>query len=115
MQLHARKQKNMLSYNYTNKPSINIKTLGLEKYIFYYGIWMQKVQVESNSIFLDWVASKYGQSTRALVIAGELVVTEVNKDLILKFDTANDETNHLETLKYQKKALCKQTLEDYVK
>ena len=56
--------------------------------------------MESSALFLDWVGEKYGQSAKASLIVGELVVTEVDEDLISKFDTAKEETDYLATLKY---------------
>ena len=38
---------------------------GIDKCHFSYGIGIQKQQVESNSVFMDYVGSKFGQSTKA--------------------------------------------------
>ena len=61
---------------------------------------MQKVWVESNRLFLNYVAAKYRQSVRSSLLAREIVVTEVDEDIIPKFDTEEAEQKHLDSLKY---------------
>ena len=73
---------------------------GLEKCKFVYGMGMQKVWVESNRLFLNYVAAKYGQSVKASLLAGDIVVTEIDEDIIPKFDTEEAEKEHLAGLKY---------------
>ena len=57
----------------------------LEKYYFSYRAGMQKQWIESNSLFLDYVGRNYGQSMRASLQAGKLIVIEVDKSILLKF------------------------------
>ena len=77
--------RNMLSNN--KQPSIASKTPGFGKMCVFYGSGMQKQWVDSSALFLDWVGEKCGQITKASLIGGELVVTEVDEDLTPKFDT----------------------------
>ena len=55
---------------------------GLEKCSFSYGPGMQKQWVENISVFLDFVGSRYGQSVKASLEAGELIVTEVDESIL---------------------------------
>ena len=73
---------------------------GLEKCCFFYSKGMQDNWIESSNIFLDYVESNFGQSVKALLIEGELVVTEVDESLIPKFETAEAEVDYLSKLKY---------------
>ena len=59
--------------------------------------------------------AKYRQSIKASLLAGEVVVTKIDEDIIPKFDTKEDETKHLATLKYWEQKLYHSTLEDYTK
>jgi len=59
---------------------------------------MQDRWIESNNVLLDYVGSRYGQSVRASLVAGSLTVTEVDEELLSKFNTADDEKKHLEYL-----------------
>ena len=74
--------------------------LGLEKCKFVYDSDMQRMWVESNTIFLTWVVAKHSQSVKALLLVGEVVVTEVDEDAISKFDTKEAEKVCLVTLKH---------------
>ena len=59
---------------------------------------MQKLWAESNDVFLGYVSDKIGQSIKASLLSGEVVVTEVDEDLITRFD--NEEKNkHLARIK----------------
>ena len=78
-------------------------SLGLEKCKFVYGQGMQRMWVESNAIFLNWVAAKYGQSVKASLLLGEVLVSEVDEDVIPKFDTKEAEKVYLADLKYWEK------------
>ena len=49
---------------------------------------------------MDYVGSKYGQSVKALVIAGRLVITEVDKTVLKKFKTKDEQTKYLESLEF---------------
>ena len=82
------------------KPTLDTKVSGLEKCIFYYGPGMQRQWVESNTLFLDYVGNKYGQSTQRLLIKGELVVMEVDRKLLPKFETKEERDRHVAGLKF---------------
>ena len=51
---------------------------------------MQKQWVEINSVFLDFAGSRSGQSTKASIEGGELVVTEINTSVLPKFEREED-------------------------
>lgn len=88
---------------------------GLDKAKFSYGPGMQKEWVENNLEFLKFIAAKYGQSAKASLLASEAVVTEVDEDLIPRFDTEEDERDHLTGLKYWEKKLHRSAIEDCTK
>ena len=46
------------------------------------------------------MVAKFRQSIKALLVAKEIIVTEVSKSLILRFDTEDKEKNYLDRLKY---------------
>ena len=71
--------------------------------------------MESSRNFLALIASKCRQSARALLLAEEVVVTEVDEDLIPKFDAEDEEKAYLATLKHWEKKLHHSTIEDYTK
>ena len=82
------------------KPTLDTKVSGLEKCIFYYGPGMQRQWVESNALFMDYVGNKYGQSTQVSLTKGELVVLEVDKKLLPRFDTKDKRDKHVAGLKF---------------
>ena len=59
---------------------------------------MQKDWTHSNSVFLDYAGMRFGQSARASLTVGELVVVEVDKTLMPKFETEEDKKEHLKGL-----------------
>ena len=67
------------------------KLLDKEKDSFFHGLEMQKNWVIVNQKYLIYAGSKYRQSAKASIIAGKLVVTEVNKLLLKKFKTKEDQ------------------------
>ena len=85
----------------------------LSKCHFSYVPGMQKQWVENMSVFLDFVGSKYGQSVKASIEVGELIVTEVDESILTKFDTLKEETQHLETLNYWEQEVCTQIKENF--
>ena len=87
----------------------------LEKCRFIYGAGMQKQWVASSTIFLDFVGSRCGQSVKASLEAGELVVTEVDAKYLKKFETEKDEKDYLAGLKHWEQKMHKQTEENYNK
>jgi len=46
------------------------------------------------------VSSKCGQSVKALLEVGKIVVTAVDESLLRKFKTKKDKTDYLATLEY---------------
>ena len=76
------------------------KLLNKEKDSFFYGLGMQKNWVVVNQKFLDYVGSKYGQSAKASISAGKLVVTEIDKTILKKFKTKEEQTKCLESLDF---------------
>jgi len=51
-------------------------------------------------MFIDYVGNKYGQSTQVSLTKGELVVMEVDKKLLPKFDMKEDRDKHMAGLKF---------------
>ena len=64
------------------------------------------------SVVLDFVGSRHGQSAKASLEVGKLVVTEVDKKCLKKFETEEKEKTYLAGLKYWERKLCKQTEEN---
>ena len=87
----------------------------LGKCQFSYGAGMKKRWVESNSIFLDYIGGKFGQSVKASLQAGELIITEVDETLLPKFDTEAEMKAHVAALKYWEQEEYTQAKEDYQK
>ena len=76
---------------------------------------MQKQWVDSNELFLKCVGSKFEQSVRVSLLVGEIIVTEVDEDVIPRFDAETEELKYLGSLKHWEKKLYHSTLEDYGK
>ena len=89
-----------------NKLVILIGTASLDKYHFSYGTNMKRQQVESNSILLDFIGSRYRQSVKVSIEAGELVLTNMNKSILPRFETEAKIKVHVVGLKYQEQELC---------
>ena len=87
----------------------------LDKCKFIYGQGMQRQWVESITLFMDFVGGRYGQSVKASLEAGEVIVTEVDESLLKKFDKEEDQTAYLKGLKYWEKKICEQTEENLSK
>jgi len=96
-----------------DKVSVTSSVPGLERCSFYFGPGMQYRWIESNNVLLNYVGSKYGQSVRASLVAGSLIVTEVDKKLLTKFKTADDEKKYLESFVYWQQKEYKAALDDY--
>ena len=73
-----------------DKMGAAVGPVGLGKCEFTCGPGMQKQWVESVSVFLNFVGSRYGQSVKASLEAGELIVTEVDESILRKFDTETE-------------------------
>ena len=99
----------------TDTSDVKVKGASLDKCHFYYGHEMRKQWVEINREFLKYVGARFGQSVRALLASGEIVITEVDEDLLPKFKTPEDKQNHLDGLEFWEQELCEQTKADYVK
>jgi len=97
------------------KPEMKVDIEGLEDSYFYFGPGMQDRWIESNNALLNYVGSKYGQSVRASLIAGSLIVTEVDEELLPKFNTADAEKKYLDSLAYWQQEEYKAAKEDYRK
>ena len=66
-------------------------------------------------MFLDFVGSRHGQSVKASLEAGELIVTEVDEKYLKRFETEEEEKTYLTGLKHWEKKLHKQTEENHNK
>ena len=56
---------------------------------------MQKNCVESKNNFLNYLGSEFGQSVRASLTAGKLLVTEEDMILFQRFKTEEDKKKHV--------------------
>ena len=83
-----------------NDKSDKSKLLDKERDCFFHGQGMQKNWVIVNQKYLDYVGSKYGQSVKASLMAGKLVVTEIDGSTLKKFKTKDEQTKYLSTLEY---------------
>ena len=72
------------------KLALDTKVSGLENCIYYYSPEIQRQWVESNSLFLDYAGNKYSQSTQISLTKGDMVVMEVDRKLLPKFDTKEE-------------------------
>jgi len=73
--------------------------VSLAKVRFGYGPGMQKLWVHNSSKFLDCASGRFGQSVRASLEVGEIVVTEIDKKTLPKFDTEEEMKAHVAGLK----------------
>ena len=62
-----------------------------------------------------FVGSRHGQSVKASLEAGELIVTEVDEGILKKFDTEADMKAYVTSLKYWEQELHTHTKENYNK
>ena len=88
----------------SNKKSRLDKTFmkSLDKINFFYGQGIQKNWVSINEKFLDYVESKYRQSVKASLLAGQIIVTKVNKLVIKQFKIKDEQAEYLAKLKFWK-------------
>ena len=82
------------------RPTMTVNVTGSEKHCFCHGPGMQNKWMESSKALLNFVSSKYGQSTNASSHAGQSVVTEVDESLLRKFKTENEKTDYLDKLEF---------------
>ena len=73
---------------------------GLEKCCFFYDKSIQDNWAKSDRIFLNYAGSTCGQSTKVLLIEGELMVKEVDRSLFFKFKTEEAERDYLTKIKF---------------
>ena len=66
-------------------------------------------------MFLNVVGSRFGKSVKVSIEAGELVITEVDKSTLPRFDVEKDMTAHVAALKCWEQKLCAQVKENYNK
>ena len=76
--------------NKDSKIDTDLGSTGLTKCYFFYRLGMQTKWMELNSIFLQYVASKFGQSTKVSLLARTLVVTEVDSSKLPRFKTKEE-------------------------
>ena len=75
-------------------------SVSLAKVRFGYGLWMQKQRIINSANFLDYVSGRFGQSVRASLEAGEVVVTEIDRKTLPKLNPEAEMTAHVAGLKY---------------
>ena len=73
---------------------------GLDKCKFDYGQGMHQNWVENNVVLMDYVGNKFGQSVKVSMLAGKMIVTEVDNKLIPKFKTEEDKKMCLDELEH---------------
>jgi len=71
--------------------------------------------VYNSSKFLDYISGRFGQSVRASLEAGEIVVTEIDKKTLPKFDAEEEMKAHVAGLKYWEQEECKTAKENHNK
>ena len=100
----------------SGKPEMKANITGLDdKYFFYYGIGMQKQWVDTNKALMNFIASKCGQSVKASIEEGTLVVIEMDDSIMPRFDAEEEEKAYVTGLKHWEKKLHNAAWEDYLK
>ena len=82
---------------------IETTSLGSGKRYLCYGQGMQNNLIKTNAAFIRHVARKFSKSTKESLIAGTLVVTEVEISKLHKFKTKDEYTDHFEKLDFRSK------------
>ena len=90
-------------------------SMKLEKCKFSYDVGMQKQWVESSAKFLDYVGARLGQSAKASLEAGEVIVTEVDTSILPIFETKKAMEEHIESLKFWEQEQCSREKENFNK
>ena len=67
---------------------------------------MEKKWVESNSVFLDCVEIRFVKSTKASIEVGELVITDIDDNVLTKFETEEAMKEHVAKLKHYEQDRC---------
>ena len=86
--------------NKDSKTETDLTSAGLTKRQFFYRLEMQIYWMEFNTIFLQYVASKFGQSAKATLLAETLVVTEVDSSKLPRFKAKQDKEDYLDKLEF---------------
>ena len=74
--------------------------VSLAKVRFGYGPGIQKDWVINSAKFLDYVSDRFEQSVRASLEAGEVIVIEIDKRILPRFETEEDMKKYVADLKY---------------
>ena len=90
-------------------------SLGSGESYFYYGQVMQKNWIETNAVLMKYISSKFGQSTKASLMTGTLVVTEVYSNELTKFKTKDEQIEHIEKLEFWEQEEFQNTKDNYQK
>ena len=101
--------------NKDSKTYADLDSVGFTKCHFFYGPGIQTNWMDLNSIFLQYIASKFGQSTKAALLAGTLVVTEVDSSKLPRFKTKEEKKEFLDKLEFWEQEEYQETKEDYQK
>ena len=91
------------------------KLLDKEKDSFFHGPGMQKNWVIVNQKCLDYAGSKHGQSAKATLIAGKLVVTEIDSSVLKRFKTKDEQEKCFNSLEFWQQEECTAAKDDYQK
>ena len=81
-----------------NKPTLTVNRAGLKNYFFYFGQRIQKQRVDINRVFLNYAGNKFGHSVKASLMAGDLVLTEIDERLLSMFKPEVGKDEHLKKL-----------------
>ena len=90
-------------------------SLGSGESYFYYGQVMQKNWIETNAVLMKYISSKFSQSTKASLMTGTLVVTEVYSNELTKFKTKDEQIEHIEKLEFWDQEEFQNTKDNYQK
>ena len=61
---------------------------------------IQKQQVTNSVKFLDYIGGQFGQSIKASLEAGEVIVIEIDKRILPRFDTKAKMNKYITALKF---------------
>ena len=86
--------------NKDSKIETDLTSAGLTKRNFFYRPGMQNNWIEFNIIFLQYVASKFGQSAKTILLAEALAVTEVDSSKLPRLKTKQDKEDYLDKLEF---------------
>ena len=77
-----------------------------------YRLGMQKEWAEISTTFMNHVGSEYGQSVKVSLMAGELVVVEIDEKLLPKFKRAEEKKERFTELEFWQQEECQVTKYD---